>query len=443
MVLGLSVVSASAQHGGQINGGPIMSTSSPTTGGKINGGPIISTSSPTTYAPTAPTPATTWRCLKQVVVESQLFDKDQSKTVSVGDCLAIPSSLKDQLGGIGSSFVGALPKGLLEFDPTLRGAAANYLVADCGLMIQAFLRQEVAAGPTQQTSPPYWFNCSAGTAAMNVRGASVAAPTPSRTDGIPIDSCDHWGPGYERSGELCYPRCRDGYSGSGPLCLTNCPSGYRDDGLYCFKPESYGRGVGTPMDIKTTCSYYKGTKVVKSCKTTSTCGSKEECLGLCYNSCRSGYYAAGCNVCSPRCPSGMTDIGVSCEKGSYGRGAGKPLTCRSGMEYDAGLCYWPCPSSKPHSVGKWCFKTAAESAGLIAGLVVGSIVSAAAVVVTVGAAAPELMEAWSAAIASVAVETTATAETAASLAPAMGGHFLVLEGGDEVLVLVTTGSAIF
>jgi hypothetical protein len=102
VVLGVSVASASAQHGVR---------------GPINGGPIISTLSPTTYAPTAPTLATTWRCLKQVVVESQLSDME---SVSAGDCLAIPSRLKDQLGGAGSSFVGALPEGLLYFTPTGR-----------------------------------------------------------------------------------------------------------------------------------------------------------------------------------------------------------------------------------------------------------------------------------------------------------------------------------
>jgi hypothetical protein len=143
-------------------------------------------------------------------------------------------------------------------------------------------------------------------------------------------------PGQENDAGLCYPPCRDGYTGAGPVCwsLTKCPSGYRDDGLYCFKPDSYGRGVGTPISISTKCSYYKGTKVIKSCKTTSTCGSKEECIGLCYNSCRDGYYAAGCNVCSAHCPSGMTDIGVSCMKGSYGRGMGKVPDYRNSTNED-------------------------------------------------------------------------------------------------------------
>lgn len=38
----------------------------------------------------------------------------------------------------------------------------------------------------------------------------------------------------------------------------------------------------------------------------------------------------------------MTDIGVSCQKSSHGRGAGTPLVCASGLQEDAALCYAPC-----------------------------------------------------------------------------------------------------
>ena len=38
----------------------------------------------------------------------------------------------------------------------------------------------------------------------------------------------------------------------------------------------------------------------------------------------------------------MKDIGISCQKDSYGRTAGTPLTCKPGEDYDAGLCYTPC-----------------------------------------------------------------------------------------------------
>ena len=50
----------------------------------------------------------------------------------------------------------------------------------------------------------------------------------------------------------------------------------------------------------------------------------------------------------------MTDIGISCQKDSYGRTAGKPLGCTSDMEYDAGLCYPPCPEGA-EGVGPVCW----------------------------------------------------------------------------------------
>jgi len=50
----------------------------------------------------------------------------------------------------------------------------------------------------------------------------------------------------------------------------------------------------------------------------------------------------------------MTDIGVSCQKGSYGRGAGTPLVCTSDQEEDAGLCYKQCNSGYK-GVGPVCW----------------------------------------------------------------------------------------
>jgi hypothetical protein len=134
------------------------------------------------------------------------------------------------------------------------------------------------------------------------------------------------------------------------------------------------------------------TKVVKSCKTTSSCGGKEECAGLCYNGCRDGYYAAGCNVCSPRCPSGrITDIGVSCQKCSYGRGAGTPVKYGSGEQYQVGLrykacpsgahgvgplCYAPCPSSAPYRLGVQCFASKSARDGILSAIVIGTVLAA-------------------------------------------------------------------
>ena len=72
-------------------------------------------------------------------------------------------------------------------------------------------------------------------------------------------------------------------------------------------------------------------------------------------SARPGFRAIGCCVCSPRCPPGMTDIGISCQKQSKGRGVGKPMTCKEGQAYDAGLCYTPCKDHY-HGVGPVCWQ---------------------------------------------------------------------------------------
>jgi hypothetical protein len=65
-------------------------------------------------------------------------------------------------------------------------------------------------------------------------------------------------------------------------------------------------------------------------------------------------------VCWQNCPGNMTDIGVSCQKGSYDRGVGTPLTCPPNTARDstdpAGLCYPPCPSDHPKGVGPLCYR---------------------------------------------------------------------------------------
>ena len=48
----------------------------------------------------------------------------------------------------------------------------------------------------------------------------------------------------------------------------------------------------------------------------------EKSGAIIYPLCRSGFSAVGSNICSPKCPSGYKDIGVSCQKVTYDRGAG-------------------------------------------------------------------------------------------------------------------------
>jgi hypothetical protein len=142
--------------------------------------------------------------------------------------------------------------------------------------------------------------------------------------GKPIHTCR---PGEEKNGLLCYPTCDSGFYGVGPVCWQDCPESYRDDGAFCYKPPSYGRGVGYSSQEK--------------CEDQNPQGCEEWGL-IYYPKCKANFHNVACCICSPDCPDGMTDIGISCAKKSYGRTAGKPLTCSSDEDYDAGLCYQPC-----------------------------------------------------------------------------------------------------
>lgn len=147
--------------------------------------------------------------------------------------------------------------------------------------------------------------------------------------------------GQELDAGLCYETCKAGYDGVGPVCWQECPSGFRDDGAFCAKPQPYGRGAGYPWELGDTA--FDLTEAKQRCESKHGKGKCEQDGLIFYPKCKSGFHNVGCCVCSPNCTSGMTDIGVSCTKKSYGRGAGSvPTSCQAGMEYDAGLCYKPC-----------------------------------------------------------------------------------------------------
>ena len=83
--------------------------------------------------------------------------------------------------------------------------------------------------------------------------------------------------------------------------------------------------------------------MIKRCQAAHGAGNWQKHGLIFYPKCRAGSAAVGGNSCSPVCPAGMTDIGVSCQKRSYGRTAGRPLsTCGPGQEQDAALCYPAC-----------------------------------------------------------------------------------------------------
>ena len=173
----------------------------------------------------------------------------------------------------------------------------------------------------------------------------------------------------EQNGDLCYPKCRDGYESFGCcVCHQQCPSDFTDDGAAtCIKPEPYGRGAGYPWKFG---DGFNSDGMFRRCEADHGAGNCEEDGLIVYPKCRSDFHAIGCCICTPDCPDGMSDIGISCEKDSYGRGAGvSRLECTNDQEEDAGLCYeacpdgfhgsgpvcWQnCPSSLPHKCGVMC-----------------------------------------------------------------------------------------
>ena len=160
-------------------------------------------------------------------------------------------------------------------------------------------------------------------------------------------------PDEEQNGALCYPTCTDGYLGVGPVCWQACPVGFRDDGAFCAKPEPYGRGAGYPWQFG---DALNDSGMFGRCEAAQGKGNCEKNGAIVYPRCRAGFHAVGCCICSPDCPAGMPDAGVSCTKGSYGRTAGTPLhACPPGHEKDGALCYLLCkPNYK--GVGPVCWE---------------------------------------------------------------------------------------
>lgn len=197
----------------------------------------------------------------------------------------------------------------------------------------------------------------------------------------------------DKSGLLCYNKCRSGYTGVAGVCWQNCPAGFTDTGAHCLKSQSYGRGDWS----HTWALHNKG-----------ACDEQNKAVGGCeqwgafyYQKCKKGFKPVLCCVCSPECPPGMKDIGVSCQKDSY---VERPITpsCSASMEYDAGLCYnrcsdkfygvgpvcWgKCPSDKPVDCGAMCGESATDcltSVGEIVWAIGESVYKIAGIISTFG-----------------------------------------------------------
>ena len=152
----------------------------------------------------------------------------------------------------------------------------------------------------------------------------------------------------EMDAGLCYTLCKSGFYGIGPVCYkSGLPDGFRDDGLYIAKPKPYGRGGGFIWVIGDPAG--KNTGQFARCEAEHGKGNCEQDGAIVYPKCKDSYVKQGCCICSPECPPGYEDIGVSCKKPSYGRGVGVvPTGCVNGGEYDAGLCYTKCKLSLIH-----------------------------------------------------------------------------------------------
>ena len=144
-----------------------------------------------------------------------------------------------------------------------------------------------------------------------------------------LTSC---GPGEDKVLGLCYPKCKKGYTGVGPLCYQDCPKGYPNYLAFCNKPNSYGRGRGQ----------------------LTKCDDCEKWGFLWFPKCKENYYAFGCCLCNAKCPDGMWDLGLTCNKKTEGRGMGHPLTCRDDQDQELLLCYPKCEEGR-YGLGPICW----------------------------------------------------------------------------------------
>ncbi|NNF01029.1 MAG: hypothetical protein HKN25_18575, partial [Pyrinomonadaceae bacterium] len=149
--------------------------------------------------------------------------------------------------------------------------------------------------------------------------------------------------GYVKEGLICFTPCKANEKGADGYCYRNCPAGFRNDGLYCGKPAAYGRGGGYIWRIGDRVGSLNGARARCQAKNPQGC---EKYGAIIYPKCKAGFKNAGSNVCSPICPSGYSDIGVSCKKPVAKRRVAYANRCPAGMTKDptGDLCYPSCGS---------------------------------------------------------------------------------------------------
>jgi hypothetical protein len=205
---------------------------------------------------------------------------------------------------------------------------------------------EPAPGKTRSLTPEEEENFRAFIAYWAAQDICWKSTTTRGVGTIPTEC-----PGKDKDAGLCYPKCPAGMYGLGPVCWQNCPAGWTNTGAHCTKPASYGRGGGYPWQFG---DPLNDDGMIARCEKDNGKGNCEKDGVIYYPKCKAGFHKVGCCVCSPDCPAGMLDIGVSCQKQSQGRGVGQPMNCAANLSYDAGLCYPKCPNGSD-GVGPVCW----------------------------------------------------------------------------------------
>lgn len=230
--------------------------------------------------------------------------------------------------------------------------------------------------------------------------------------------------GQDKDAGLCYQACPTGMKGVGPVCWSACPAGFRDDGGFCAKPAPYGRGTGYAAWDEGKC---RAESASKNCEKNGL---------MWYPTCAANFHAVGCCICSPDCPAGMADIGVSCTKTTSTRGVGQIPSCGSGLAADAGLCYpscsrdydgvgpvcWgKCTGEFPFACGAGCAKSQAACAAAVTSMVTETV-SFAANVLTMALGAPGVTSAAKAGMsAGLKAAAKTTAKSATKALPTIAG----------------------
>jgi len=207
---------------------------------------------------------------------------------------------------------------------------ALYVMKDTGALVS---RSGGAAAPAPSAPAPV---AGSAPAAVGDEGQLCWKKTFGRGVGTVPTQCSST---QDKDAGLCYPKCPTGYKGVGPVCWQSCPDGFRDDGAFCAKPEAYGRGAGYPWKFG---DGLNDDGMIARCEADNGRGNCEKDGAIYYPKCKANFHKVGCCICSPDCPSGMPDIGVSCTKNTSTRGVGTVPSC-GGLSYDAGLCYDSCP----------------------------------------------------------------------------------------------------